>query len=185
MAKRKTTAAVAEDTVAVAPTETGNGNGNGVADSGADVILKTNFSVIEDDAQALTHAATLLIEADTPEAVSVALNHNLKLWVAIKTVIQDPANTLPDEVKANLKNLAQYVSTTTMEATEGTIEERKLVSLAEVNMHIAEGLLSGQQNWLVQERAYEIWEAEGRPEGRDMEHWLRAEAEIKAMIEGQ
>ena len=29
-------------------------------------------------------------------------------------------------------------------------------------------------------RAFEIWEAEGRPQGRDVEHWLRAEAELKA-----
>jgi hypothetical protein len=27
-------------------------------------------------------------------------------------------------------------------------------------------------------RAYYIWEAEGRPEGRDIEHWLRAESEL-------
>ncbi len=30
----------------------------------------------------------------------------------------------------------------------------------------------------VQERAYQIWEREGRPPGREIEHWLRAEAEI-------
>jgi hypothetical protein len=29
----------------------------------------------------------------------------------------------------------------------------------------------------IRRRAYEIWEAEGRPEGRDREHWARAEAE--------
>ncbi len=27
-------------------------------------------------------------------------------------------------------------------------------------------------------RAYEIWVREGCPEGHDLEHWLRAEAEI-------
>ncbi len=27
---------------------------------------------------------------------------------------------------------------------------------------------------LIEERAYEIWEQEGRPEGRALEHWLRA-----------
>lgn len=31
-------------------------------------------------------------------------------------------------------------------------------------------------------RAHEIWEAEGRPEGRDHDHWLRAEAELSAEI---
>jgi hypothetical protein len=30
----------------------------------------------------------------------------------------------------------------------------------------------------VRRRAYELWEAEGRPEGRQMEHWTRAEEEI-------
>lgn len=27
-------------------------------------------------------------------------------------------------------------------------------------------------------RAYQIWEAEGKPAGKDFEHWLRAEAEL-------
>jgi hypothetical protein len=30
----------------------------------------------------------------------------------------------------------------------------------------------------VQERAYEIWESEGRPEGRHHEHWQQARAEF-------
>jgi hypothetical protein len=29
----------------------------------------------------------------------------------------------------------------------------------------------------IAERAHELWEAEGHPEGQDVEHWLRAEAE--------
>lgn len=33
---------------------------------------------------------------------------------------------------------------------------------------------------LIRERAYFLWEAEGRPDGRDHEHWLRAEAEVTA-----
>jgi hypothetical protein len=32
-------------------------------------------------------------------------------------------------------------------------------------------------------RAYEIWEKQGRPHGRDREHWLQAAAEL-AKIEG-
>ncbi|HLT03092.1 MAG TPA: DUF2934 domain-containing protein, partial [Geminicoccaceae bacterium] len=30
----------------------------------------------------------------------------------------------------------------------------------------------------VRRRAYELWESEGRPAGRDRDHWLRAEREI-------
>jgi hypothetical protein len=36
---------------------------------------------------------------------------------------------------------------------------------------------------LVAQRAYEIWQREGCPEGRDMEHWLRAESELGATNE--
>ena len=31
---------------------------------------------------------------------------------------------------------------------------------------------------IIRERAYAIWEEEGRPEDRHLDHWLRAEAEI-------
>ena len=30
---------------------------------------------------------------------------------------------------------------------------------------------------LIRQRAYEIWQAEGQPDGRALEHWCRAEAE--------
>lgn len=32
----------------------------------------------------------------------------------------------------------------------------------------------------IRQRAYEIWEREGRPEGRDWEHWLTAETEVSS-----
>jgi hypothetical protein len=28
--------------------------------------------------------------------------------------------------------------------------------------------------------AYQLWELEGRPEGRDVAHWLRAETQLRA-----
>lgn len=31
----------------------------------------------------------------------------------------------------------------------------------------------------ISKRAREIWEREGRPEGRDKEHWLQAESELR------
>ena len=34
----------------------------------------------------------------------------------------------------------------------------------------------------IRQRAYEIWEAEGRPEGRERIHWLRAEAEFRERL---
>ena len=34
----------------------------------------------------------------------------------------------------------------------------------------------------IRQRAYEIWEREGRPVGKSAEHWLRAEAELRNQI---
>ena len=34
----------------------------------------------------------------------------------------------------------------------------------------------------INRRAYEIWESEGRPEGRARIHWLRAEAEFREKL---
>ncbi len=39
-----------------------------------------------------------------------------------------------------------------------------------------EGHLAGEE--AIRERAYAIWEAEGRPHGNDLDHWHRAAAEI-------
>lgn len=32
----------------------------------------------------------------------------------------------------------------------------------------------------IRKRAYELWEAEGRPEGREIDHWLQAVHEVAA-----
>ncbi|SEG11593.1 DUF2934 domain-containing protein [Bosea lathyri] len=35
---------------------------------------------------------------------------------------------------------------------------------------------------IVRDTAYAIWEAEGKPEGRDAEHWKQAEARVSASL---
>ena len=35
-----------------------------------------------------------------------------------------------------------------------------------------------ERDHAIRERAYAIWEQDGRPEGRSLDHWSRAEAEI-------
>ena len=34
-----------------------------------------------------------------------------------------------------------------------------------------------------EERAYALWEGEGKPHGRQLEHWLRAEVETTVALE--
>jgi hypothetical protein len=42
-----------------------------------------------------------------------------------------------------------------------------------------DGRDGGLSNDEIATRAYEIYEREGRSDGRDMEHWLRAESELR------
>ena len=37
----------------------------------------------------------------------------------------------------------------------------------------------------IRTRSYLIWEREGRPDGKDAEHWLRAKAELDAEFEAE
>jgi hypothetical protein len=41
-----------------------------------------------------------------------------------------------------------------------------------------EMLQKDRREQAVRERAYEIWESEGRPHGRDLEYWLSAEQQV-------
>jgi Protein of unknown function (DUF2934) len=43
-------------------------------------------------------------------------------------------------------------------------------------------MVAGDIRARIERRAYELWEAEGRPQGRELEHWLRAEAELKGHV---
>jgi hypothetical protein len=40
--------------------------------------------------------------------------------------------------------------------------------------------MSGNLELRIRERAHDIWEREGRPQGRDLAHWHTAAAEIAA-----
>jgi DUF2934 family protein len=43
--------------------------------------------------------------------------------------------------------------------------------------------MNGHSPDAIRERAYGIWEREGRPHGRELEHWLQAESELTALGE--
>ena len=40
--------------------------------------------------------------------------------------------------------------------------------------------MSEQRDQVIRERAYALWEQDGRPEGRSLAHWSQAETEIGA-----
>lgn len=44
--------------------------------------------------------------------------------------------------------------------------------------------MGGVSDDAIRERAYQIWEREGRPHGRDFEHWVMAQVELAAQRAG-
>lgn len=45
--------------------------------------------------------------------------------------------------------------------------------------------MTSERHAEIAKRAHAIWELEGRPSGRDLDHWLRAEAEFDATQRAQ
>jgi hypothetical protein len=43
-------------------------------------------------------------------------------------------------------------------------------------------MIDSNLNARIRQRAYEIWVSEGRPEGRERIHWVRAEAEFRERL---
>ena len=43
---------------------------------------------------------------------------------------------------------------------------------------VEEGKMTADPQQAIRERAYALWEQDGRPDGKALEYWLRAEAEM-------
>lgn len=137
-----------------------------------------NFSMIAQDVQTLLHVANLLTDAETAAQLTHALDANLQLWVAIRSAVAAPENELPADIKANLTALAGFVGDTTLGAGQRRLEPQQIEILARINLNVAAGMAEGHRQLLVRRRAYEIWEEEGRPDGKAEAHWLAAEREL-------
>lgn len=103
----------------------------------------------EREAFALSQAAIMLDQAkmkrDDQGALVGALNNNLELWVAIKTLVTSADSPLPQAVRDNILRLARFVADTTFR--HGTaISDATLDTLANINFQLAEGLLEGERN---------------------------------------
>jgi flagellar biosynthesis regulator FlaF len=99
------------------------------------------LNVGEEDAFGLVEAAITLDQSRGDKVrLAAALEQNLQLWVAIRTLVSDAGSALPDAVKANLKRLSDFVAETTLK--KGVeISDNTITTLVNVNLQISEGLL--------------------------------------------
>ena len=108
--------------------------------------IKTEMSMLEEDAFALTQAALEISQAQETKderRLAAALDKNLQLWVGIRTMVERDGNPLPTEVKANLSRLSHFVAQKTFEMQDGS-NDKTLEALANTNLQIAEGLLESK-----------------------------------------
>ncbi len=123
----------------------------------ADGLLEnTKMSITQEDAFALVNSAIHLSQAKDSEdekELTAALDDNLQLWVAIKTVVSKRDN-MPQETKENIIKIADYVAANTLKSDEKTIE-----MLIKFNLEIAEGLLAGEELNKTEEDAFALLQA--------------------------
>lgn len=105
----------------------------------------TELSLTEEQAFQLSRAAILLDKAKTDRSVlDEALETNLAVWVALRTIVSNEACTLSDQVKENLIRLSNFVAEKALGGAEN-LAEGSLDALINVNLQISEGLLEGSR----------------------------------------
>jgi hypothetical protein len=129
-----------------------------------------HLTLAESGALALAEAAAELDEADDAAKFLSALERNHKVWQAIKDVAERENWPVPNA------RLADYALSTARKMGRGVTDEQ-LHALIEINRRVSAQLAGGDIEH-IRRRAYYLWENLGRPQGKDLEHWLIAEMEM-------
>lgn len=100
-------------------------------------------------AERLSGAAVMLDQArlgrkEQPAKLVEALDTNMYLWVAIKTIVEGPGVDIPDALRQNLIRLSNYVADTTMKGGVD-ISETEVDTLVNINLQVCEGLLEARK----------------------------------------
>lgn len=106
------------------------------------------LSLAEEQAFQLSRCAIALDQArqnraKDPGALINALNENLQVWVAIRTLAMREDSGFSADVKRNLTKLSKFVAEKTFDSVEG-IADHTMDTLINVNLQISEGLLEGR-----------------------------------------
>ncbi len=127
----------------------------------ADGLLENSkMNVAQEDAFALINSAVHLSQAkDSGNEIEIAkaLDDNLKLWVAIKTVL-NKRDAFPEEIKSNILKIANYIIANTVRPNEG-LNIGAIDSMVTFNLQIAEGLLAGVKLSKTEEDALALLQA--------------------------
>ena len=124
------------------------------------LLENTSLSAAEEDAFALVNSAVHMSDAkdsDSEGDLVAALDDNMKLWVAIKTMVEKKKD-MPAEVKQNIMKMADFVVASTVAMGE-KLDMGKVDAMINVNLQIAEGLLAGKEMSKAEEDAFALLRA--------------------------
>lgn len=125
----------------------------------------------------LAAAADALSDALESGNVCEPLDRNLQVWVAIKTLANNPHNSLSPELRQDLTDLADRITATTF-AMAKEFSSDSILHLIEASVNLSKTLSDAVIEQLVRERAYALWQEAGADHGRDQEFWFTAQREI-------
>lgn len=136
------------------------------------MTLQTGIlSPAERGALALAEAAAALDHATDPTAFLKALERNHRVWQTVKTLADHHQWRTPN------REQARYALSTVSKMGKG-VNDDHLHALISINRHVSAQLAGSGDIGAIRRRAHAIWEARGRPQGEDLDHWLLAELEI-------
>ena len=108
-------------------------------------VQTNHLSVAEEQAFQLSQSAIKLDQAranrrKNPAAFVEALDHNLSVWMALKTIVQRAVPGFSLDIRNNLVKLSNFVSDTTFRGPDN-IGDATVDTLININLQISEGLL--------------------------------------------
>jgi hypothetical protein len=130
------------------------------------------LSLAEAGALALDEVARELDRASDTGSFLKALEHNQRVWRTLAHIAHARAWQCPSERQV------AYALSTDGQGSGG--DDQRISTLIDINREVSDILAHGDDIARIRERAYTIWEARGRPHGRDLEHWLLAEMELSS-----
>ncbi|AVM72979.1 flagellar biosynthesis regulator FlaF [Magnetospirillum gryphiswaldense] len=105
----------------------------------------TTLSAIEEQAFQLSRAAIMLDQAKADRSkLEEALELNMAVWVALRTLITSDGCSASSQVVENLIRLANFVAEKTI-AGAAAATDASIDALINVNLQISEGLLEGNK----------------------------------------
>lgn len=133
-------------------------------------LSSERLSLAETGALALDEAARELDRASDTSSFLKALERNQRVWRTLAHIAITRAWQAPNE-----RQVAYALS----QDQHGDSDQR-VSTLIDINREVSDLLAHGDDITRIRERAHAIWEARGRPQGQDLEHWLLAEMEMSS-----